>query len=99
MSIDVHGYDWVMGTDRSNSFRSNGVNRTTNGNCTVFDTLAINKGYNPEQTSDFAVQSVLVYNRKLTDADILKVEEWLTSLQPAFNPANLQASAQDNFCF
>lgn len=40
---------------------------------------------------------MLVYNRKLTDADVLKVEEWLTSLQPAFIPANLQASAHDDF--
>ena len=53
----------VEGTDRCNSFRSNGVNRTTNGHCTVFDTLAISKGYNPEQTSDFAVQSKIVSAR------------------------------------
>jgi hypothetical protein len=88
---DIHGFNWVLGSDRSNSFRSNGEGRTTNPECTVFDRLAINTGLISE-TSDFAVQSVLVYNRRLTDADVFKVEAWLSSLQPAFNPATLQAS-------
>ena len=71
----------MIGTDRSNSFRSNGVDRTTrNGACAAFDRLAINPG-NSEH-SDFAVRSVLVYNRTLTDADVMRVEAWLTSLQP-----------------
>jgi hypothetical protein len=80
---DLHGYEWVIGTDRSNSFRSNGVDRTTRtGACAAFDRLAINTGAYPTESSDFAVQSVLVYNRTLTDADVFKVEAWLTSLQP-----------------
>jgi hypothetical protein len=97
--VDLHGYDWVMGTDRSNSFRSNGVDRTTySGSCTAFDRLAINTGLaNPAQ-SDFAVQSVLVYNRKLGDAEVLRVEAWLATLQPAFTPADLQVRIDDFFC-
>jgi hypothetical protein len=89
---DNHGLDWVLGTDRSNSFRSNGEDRTTNPECIVFARLAINTGFQGwgGETSDFAVQSVLVYNRKLTDADVQKVEAWLSSLQPAFTPATLQ---------
>jgi hypothetical protein len=87
---DIHGFDWVLGTDRSNSFRSNGEDRTTNSVCAVFDRLAINTGVYSSDTSDFAVQSVLVYNRKLADADVQKVEAWLSSLQPAFTPATLQ---------
>jgi hypothetical protein len=87
---DIHGLDWVLGTDRSNSFRSNGEDRTTNPVCAVFDRLAINTGDVGNDPSDFAVQSVLVYNRKLADADVLKVEAWLSSLQPAFTPATLQ---------
>jgi hypothetical protein len=93
---DVHGVDWVMGTDRSNSFRSNGVDRTTNSGCSVVARLAINTGWSgsASETSDFAIQSVLVYNRKLDDSDVLRVEAWLTSMQPAFTPANLQVRAQ-----
>ena len=83
-----------MGTDRSNSFRSNGVDRTTNSGCSVFDRLAINTGIYASETSDFAIQSVLVYNRKLDDSDVLRVEAWLTSMQPDFTPANLQVRAQ-----
>jgi hypothetical protein len=77
-----HGYEWVIGADRSSSFRSNGVDRTTLNACAASDRLAINTGRYPYETSDFAVQSVLVYNRTLTDADVTKVELWLTSLQP-----------------
>ena len=72
----------MIGADRSNSFRSNGVDRTTNAACTGFSRLAINTGASSTESSDFAVQSVLVYNRTLTDADVFKVEAWLTSLQP-----------------
>jgi alpha-tubulin suppressor-like RCC1 family protein len=81
-AIDMHGYEWVIGTDRSSSFRSNGADRTTSTTCAASDRLAINTGSHPSETSDFAVQSVLVYNRTLTDADVTKVEAWLTSLQP-----------------
>jgi hypothetical protein len=88
---DIHGFNWVLGTDRSNSFRSNGEDRTIKSDCAVFARLAINTGSESGETSDFAVHSVLVYNRKLTDADVLKVEAWLSSLQPAFTPATLQA--------
>jgi hypothetical protein len=95
--IDMHGYDWVIGTDRSNSLRSNGVDRTPNSACTGFSRLAINTGL-PAEYSDFAVQSVLVYNRKLSDAEVLVVEAWLTSLQRAFTPANLQVRAHVRMC-
>jgi hypothetical protein len=98
-NIDLHGYDWVLGTDRRSSFRSNGVERTTNaGSCVFSGIIAINTGLLTGETSDFAIQSVLVYNRKLTDAEVLRVEAWLTSLQPGFNPANLQARIQIEDC-
>jgi hypothetical protein len=91
----MHGLNWVLGTDRSDSFRSNGEDRTTRSQgCTAFDRLAINTGAKPDRRSHFAVQSVLVYNRRLTNADVLKVEAWLSSLQPAFTPATLQAHSR-----
>jgi hypothetical protein len=89
-TVDMHGFDWVLGTDHSSSFRSNGEDRTIKSVCTVFDRLAINTGAANGEISDFAVQSVLVYNRRLADADVLKVEAWLVFQQPSFTPANLQ---------
>jgi hypothetical protein len=76
---DVHGDSWVVSADRSDSYRSNGVDRTTNknNNCAAYDRLAINAGYAAYDSSDFAVQTVLVYNRKLVDADIILLENWL----------------------
>ncbi len=96
--VERHVFDWVIGTDRSNSFRSNGEDRTIKSDCAVFARLAINTGVEIIDTSDFAVQSVLVYNSKLTDADVLKVEAWLSSLQPAFTPATLQVRARFSVC-
>jgi hypothetical protein len=92
---DLHGSDWVIGSDRSNSFRSNGVDRTSNlsNACHTFDRLAINTGLFPNELSDFAIQSVLVYNVKLSDANVHRVEAWLQAQQPAFTPANLQVCA------
>ena len=97
-TVDLHGNDWVLGSDRSDSFRSNGVDRTANAanGCQQFDRLAINTGWSTfgGETSDFAIQSVLVYNVKLSNADVQQVEAWLNALQPAFTPANLQARAR-----
>jgi hypothetical protein len=89
--------NWVVGSDRSNSFRSNGKEGASAGNtCAVFDRLVINTGQSccSLETSDFAIQSVLVYNVKLSDADVQRVEAWLTAQQPSFTPANLQVRPQ-----
>ena len=93
--LDLHGTDWVLGSDRSNSFRSNGKSRTVAGasGCAVFDRLAVNTGFANGRWSDFAIQSVLVYKVKLSDADVQRVEAWLQAQQPAFTPANLQVGA------
>jgi hypothetical protein len=97
---DKHGFDWVIGADRSNSFRSNGEERRTNAApCAAFDRLTINYSPVNSENSDFAIQSVLVYNRKLTNVDVMNVEAWLTSLQSAFTPANVQASAREKKSF
>jgi hypothetical protein len=93
---DLHNTDWVIGSDRSNTFRSNGIDRTTrtskNDMCSSFDRLAINTGRRPNDGSDFAIQSLLVYDARLSDAEVQVVESWLMSQQPPFSPANLQAS-------
>jgi hypothetical protein len=61
-----------------------------NNGCTNTAKLAINAGFSNPDFSDFAIQSVLVYNVKLSDADVQRVEAWLTAQQPEFTPANLQ---------
>jgi hypothetical protein len=76
----MHGKDWVIVTDLRDCFRSNGVNRTiTPTQCSSFDRLSISKGAAYSEVSDFAVQCVLPYNRKLSIADVLRVESWLTA--------------------
>ena len=92
-TTDVHGNDWVVGTDLSNSFRSNGVDRTIQSpECSNFERLAINAGA-ANEPSDFAVQFMLVYNRSLATGEILRVEAWLTaaSLGPWSAAASLSA--------
>jgi hypothetical protein len=100
---DLHGVDWVLGSDRSDSFRSNGVNRTArtslNERCATHDRIGINSGVNAGESSDFAIQSLLVYSSKLSDADVQIVEAWLIAKQPMFTPANLQARDPHRFIF
>jgi len=81
--------NWVLGSDRRNSFRSNGRERAATNICAVFDRLVVN-GFVGGEASDFAIQSVLVYNVKLSDADVQRVEAWLQAQQAAFTPASLQ---------
>ncbi len=93
-TTDGNTDNWVIGTDRSNSFRSNGKDRTIANTCAAFDRLVVNTGIygndGVSQASDFAIQSVVVYNVKLSDDSVQRVEAWLQSLQPSFSPANLQ---------
>jgi len=87
--------NWLLGSDRSNSFRSNGKERAGTNTCAVFDRLVVNTGaLHGFEASDFAIQSVLVYNVKLSDADVQRVEAWLQAQQPEFTPANLQVCAR-----
>ena len=71
---NLHDTSWIMASDRRNSFRSNGVERKTVSNsCVSSVRLSINTG----EASDFAVQIVLVYNRRLEDSEVVLVENWL----------------------
>lgn len=92
-TTDGNTDNWVIGTDRSNSFRSNGKDRTVANTCATFDRLVVNTGiYGDDglfQPSDFAIQSVLVYNVKLSNDNVQLVEAWLQAQQPTFNPANM----------
>jgi hypothetical protein len=78
---DLHGSNWVAASDRMNSFRSNGVERTIGNSCVASVRMSINTGNSPTQTSDFAIQIILVYNRRLSDSEVISVEKWLSIFQ------------------
>ena len=91
-SPDVPNSDWITVSVRSDSLRFLGRDITSdrNNGCTNTAKLAINTGYMTDDLADFAIHSVLVYNVKLSDTDVQRVEAWLTAQQPAFTPANMQ---------
>jgi len=85
--------NWLLGSDRSDSYRSNGKATPYSGCATSYDRICVNNvftGCSACEKSDFAIQSILVYNVKLSDADVQRVEAWLQAQQPEFTPANLQ---------
>lgn len=83
---DLHGNDWVISTDSNNIYRSYGINRhnTTGG---VSSSFSINFGAftghsiynNSNETSDWAVAELIVYNRVLSSAEYTQVEDYLMS--------------------
>ncbi len=88
----IPNMDWIPVSVRSDSLRFSGKDVTQNRNngCSGTARLALNTGYRPSDISDFAIQSVLVYNVKLSDEDVQRVEAWLQARQPTFTPADLQ---------
>lgn len=78
-STSVHGDNWIYSTDQNNLYRSLGVNRTTGTPGTPsFVRLTIN-GYAGE-VSDWAVATVLVFNRTLNSTEISNVESFLANM-------------------
>lgn len=74
------GSNFFVGTDRGDSFRSNSYEKSasTKLGCqrlTEPQTLTANQ--NRDHVSDFAIQSVLIYNRRLSDIEAASVESWL----------------------
>lgn len=82
-----HGTDWVLSTDQSNLYRSYGAQRSTtgeaNGSITTVSPLNLNYGIDGgsglNDQSDWAAACVLVYNRQLSLAEYLLVEDYLAS--------------------
>jgi hypothetical protein len=80
-STSVHGDNWFYATDQNNLFRSQGVNRTTGTAGTPsFARLTINGGFGGSELSDWAVATVLVYNRTLNSTEISSVESFLANM-------------------
>ena len=67
--------DWLFGSDRSNSFRMNGIEMAFANGCATFTRIAVNT--ESTERSDFAIRSLLVYNVKLSDAEVQQMEAWI----------------------
>ncbi len=73
--------NWVFSTDINTTYRANGNNYTVQ-TTTSSDTsaqLSINLNDDSKSNSDFAIGCVIVFNRILSDNEILSMESWLTS--------------------
>ena len=78
-NVDLHGTNWVISSDQNSLYRSNGVDRTnrTPGSPS-YSQLAINYGAAAtNESSDWAVACVIVYNRTLSATEIQQVECFL----------------------
>ena len=77
--------DWMLTIDSLNSLRSNQKNMTLNNfnkkKTKTPNQIAINMGKENKKTSDWAMAVVIVYNRTLTQSEILELEKWLMSVQ------------------
>jgi hypothetical protein len=77
-SLSAHGSNWVLSTDENNLYRSLGRTRgTTTGGAS--DTLAINAGNFAAESTDFAFQALMVYNRTLNATEYQMVEDYLAN--------------------
>lgn len=76
--VDVHGTNWVVSTDQKDLYRSNRVQRSTTTGVTTSVQITINAGvYVSGESSDWACACVIVYNRTLSAAEIIQVEDYL----------------------
>ena len=80
--VDRHGDGWVLSTDWRGHYRSQGVDRTLPNARTIdgrSPNLCINCGWNGSEYSEWAVALVLVYNRLLSEKEILHMEAYLST--------------------
>ncbi len=76
----VHGTNWVISSDQNTVYRSQGYLRGNTGAGTAGQTyaqLTINNGAGSAETSDWAVATVIVFNRTLTATEMETMEKWL----------------------
>ena len=83
-SIDSHGTNWVISTDQRSVYRSNGIARMTDSQSTTYQDnryrLAINNGYyGTDDSSDFAVAEVIVFDYELTSDQYQCIEQYLAN--------------------
>lgn len=80
-ALDRHGTNWVISTDQNTLYRSLTANRVAfapSTNTLAFPmTLTING--NASEASDWAIACIMAFNRKLSLAECLMVEDYLAS--------------------
>ena len=88
-----HGTNWVISSDQNSLYRSQGYQRGTGGGTdSPFQTyaqLTINNGAGGSETSDWAVATVIVFNRTLTTTEMQTIEKWLNILYNVVAAPNL----------
>jgi hypothetical protein len=79
-AASLHGTNWVLSTDQNSLYRSLSATRSTAGPGTPsYDTIAINTGFTAGESSDWAIQGVMVYNRTLSAAEYRMAEDFLAN--------------------
>lgn len=79
MALSAFDDKWVFSTDTNTTYRANGTNYTTNKNDTTTTTqLSINLNNDIATKSDFSIGCIIVFNRILSDSEIMSVENWLS---------------------
>lgn len=73
---DMNGDEWLLSTDQRNLYRANGRRLSGYG---LDESFPKNLGVNiaAGQESDYAIAEIMVYNRELSEEEILKVESSL----------------------
>lgn len=82
-SVSQHGLNnWVFSTDQNALYRSQGVDRTIKTGSALNAPLTINGASG--ELSDWAVAEVIVYNRLLSEKEILLIEKYLFNKYQGF---------------
>ena len=82
---DLYGYNWVISSDQRNLYRSHSVDFTsgTAGSPGYPNRIGLNFGAATSEYSEWAVAEVLIYNRVLSAAEMLSVENYLRVKYPS----------------
>lgn len=84
-NYSIHSQSFFQGTDQNNVFRTNGENRVTNADHNgTTSQITVNHGQFPGESTDWAIKEVLIYNRKLSAEEIVKVEQYLEYTYPEY---------------
>jgi hypothetical protein len=73
---DRFGNNWLVSVDYAYNYRGNGVNYGTSGGTDYLPPMSIN---NTEQ-SDYQFAEVMFFDRKLSEAEIIKIEDYFAQV-------------------
>jgi len=81
------GRDWLLSVDMNNFVRVNRGTYQKNSAAFSPDGIAVSSGPFGNEKSDFAIAEFLIFNRKLSQAEYTKVEEYLAKKYGLFGSA------------